>query len=73
MRRNGRPRPPSRFKKGKLYDVVVRLPGSDHAPDDDCELCRRMAGREPIETVTMPDGTVYEVHEAPPDSRGAPN
>ena len=65
---------PSRFKKGTMYDVVVRPPGgSDHAPGDDCELCRRTAGREPIEVVTMPDGTVYEVHEMPPVSRGAPS
>ncbi len=58
-------KPPRTTTPGRLYDVVVRLPGSDHAPDDDCELCRRMAGSEPIETVTMPDGTVYEVHEMP--------
>lgn len=70
-RRNRRDRRDGATVANKLYDVIVRPPGADHALDDDCAICRMMAGKEPIEVVTMADGSVYEVHEMPaPGPRG---
>jgi hypothetical protein len=40
-------------------------PRSDHAGDDDCPLCRMTACQTPLEVITLPDGSVMEVHEVP--------
>ncbi|MEO8703069.1 MAG: hypothetical protein ABI867_23695 [Kofleriaceae bacterium] len=39
---------------------------ADH-PDDDCPLCRLMAGQEPSETIALPDGSILEIREVTPE------
>ena len=68
--KNRRRRRPDPSLDAMLLEAARRpLPTSDHAGDDDCPLCRMTAEQTPIEIITLPDGTVIEMHEMPAPDR----
>jgi hypothetical protein len=57
----------------QMREVGRRSPATaEHEVDDDCPLCRMVAGRAPIETIELPDGSILTVHELPTTARKRP-
>lgn len=52
--------------EAKMLEVARRPPaGAEHTGEDDCPMCRMLAGLTPLESFQLPDGSILELHALP--------